>query len=195
MAGRAGAARGRDGAIDPRGGAAVRQGTPRSPARASPVRAAHRGQDARQLSLARFPGRDFPEGEVHLLEARRSRHRGLVLGHELQADPLGLRRRGHRQPDQEPPPHHGPLAQRVAGAGAGGRIRADGRGPGGRGAEDDRLRAAWSGTRRACSFHESKRTVRTASLSQVRQPVYKKSVQRWKNYEAPLGELFKLLGE
>lgn len=43
----------------------------------------------------------------------------------------------------------------------------------------------------AClSFHESKRTVRTASLSQVRQPVYKKSVQRWKNYEEPLGALF-----
>ena len=31
----------------------------------------------------------------------------------------------------------------------------------------------------AClAFHESKRTVRTASLSQVRQPVYKRSVQR-----------------
>jgi hypothetical protein len=43
----------------------------------------------------------------------------------------------------------------------------------------------------AClAFHESKRTVRTASLSQVRQPVYKKSVQRWKNYEEPLKQLF-----
>jgi hypothetical protein len=43
----------------------------------------------------------------------------------------------------------------------------------------------------AClTFHESKRTVRTASLSQVRQPVYKKSVQRWKNYEEPLKQLF-----
>jgi tetratricopeptide (TPR) repeat protein len=46
----------------------------------------------------------------------------------------------------------------------------------------------------AClSFHESKRTVRTASLSQVRQPVYKKSVQRWKNYEEPLKSLFTAL--
>ena len=43
------------------------------------------------------------------------------------------------------------------------------------------------------AFHESKRTVRTASLSQVRQPVYKKSVQRWRNYEESLGPLFKLL--
>jgi Sulfotransferase family len=46
----------------------------------------------------------------------------------------------------------------------------------------------------AClAFHESKRTVRTASLSQVRQPVYKKSVQRWKNYEEPLKPLFALI--
>jgi tetratricopeptide (TPR) repeat protein len=46
----------------------------------------------------------------------------------------------------------------------------------------------------AClAFHESKRTVRTASLSQVRQPVYKNSVQRWKNYEEPLRPLFDLL--
>ncbi len=42
-------------------------------------------------------------------------------------------------------------------------------------------------------FHESKRTVRTASLSQVRQPVYKKSVQRWKNYEESLKHLFGII--
>jgi Flp pilus assembly protein TadD len=47
----------------------------------------------------------------------------------------------------------------------------------------------------AClAFHESKRTVRTASLSQVRQPVYKKSVQRWRNYEEPLKPLFARIG-
>ncbi|MBY0515251.1 MAG: sulfotransferase, partial [Gemmataceae bacterium] len=46
----------------------------------------------------------------------------------------------------------------------------------------------------AClAFHENKRTVRTASLSQVRQPVYKKSVQRWKNYEEPLKTLFTII--
>ncbi len=46
----------------------------------------------------------------------------------------------------------------------------------------------------AClAFHESKRTVRTASLSQVRQPVYKKSVQRWKNYQEPLKTLFGII--
>jgi tetratricopeptide (TPR) repeat protein len=43
----------------------------------------------------------------------------------------------------------------------------------------------------AClAFHESKRPVRTASVAQVRQPIYKRSVARWKHYESALGELF-----
>jgi hypothetical protein len=32
--------------------------------------------------------------------------------------------------------------------------------------------------------------VRTASVMQVRQPVYQRSVARWKHYEQDLGELF-----
>jgi hypothetical protein len=45
-------------------------------------------------------------------------------------------------------------------------------------------------------FHETQRAVRTASVTQVRQPIYKKSVARWKNYEAHLAELFgRLAGE
>jgi tetratricopeptide (TPR) repeat protein len=40
------------------------------------------------------------------------------------------------------------------------------------------------------AFHESKRPVRTASVTQVRQPVYTRSVARWKHYESALGELF-----
>jgi tetratricopeptide (TPR) repeat protein len=48
----------------------------------------------------------------------------------------------------------------------------------------------------AClKFHETKRTVRTASVSQVRQPIYKQSVQRWKRYEAALAPLLKILEE
>jgi len=39
-------------------------------------------------------------------------------------------------------------------------------------------------------FHETQRPVRTASAVQVRQPIYKTSVGRWKNYEKSLGELF-----
>ena len=39
-------------------------------------------------------------------------------------------------------------------------------------------------------FHRHDRPIRTASVTQVRQPVYKRSVARWKNYEPSLGELF-----
>jgi tetratricopeptide (TPR) repeat protein len=43
----------------------------------------------------------------------------------------------------------------------------------------------------AClAFHENRRPVRTASVTQVRQPIYKKSVARWKHYENALGGLF-----
>jgi tetratricopeptide (TPR) repeat protein len=40
------------------------------------------------------------------------------------------------------------------------------------------------------AFHEGKRPVRTASVTQVRQPIYKRSVARWKHYEKSLGQLF-----
>ncbi len=40
------------------------------------------------------------------------------------------------------------------------------------------------------AFHEGKRPVRTASVTQVRQPIYKQSVARWKNYENALAPLF-----
>jgi tetratricopeptide (TPR) repeat protein len=43
----------------------------------------------------------------------------------------------------------------------------------------------------AClDFHQTKRVVRTASLTQVRQPIYTSSVARWKHYESELAELF-----
>jgi hypothetical protein len=43
----------------------------------------------------------------------------------------------------------------------------------------------------AClEFHRTERPIRTASVMQVRQPVYQRSVARWKHYEAALGELF-----
>jgi hypothetical protein len=46
----------------------------------------------------------------------------------------------------------------------------------------------------AClAFHEAKRVVRTASFVQVRQPIYRRSVERWRNYEEELGSLFELL--
>jgi hypothetical protein len=48
----------------------------------------------------------------------------------------------------------------------------------------------------AClAFHEGKRRVRTASLVQVRKPIYSSSVARWRNYEDDLARLFAMLPE
>lgn len=51
---------------------------------------------------------------------------------------------------------------------------------------------AWDA--RCLRFHETKRVVITPSCDQVRQPIYKKSVARWKNYERHLGPLIAALG-
>ncbi len=43
----------------------------------------------------------------------------------------------------------------------------------------------------AClAFHQTERPIRTASVSQVRQPVYTRSAGRWRNYERELAPLF-----
>ncbi|HTU20885.1 MAG TPA: tetratricopeptide repeat protein [Gemmataceae bacterium] len=45
-------------------------------------------------------------------------------------------------------------------------------------------------------FHQTARPVRTASVTQVRQPLYRKAVARWKHYETALADLFdRLPGE
>lgn len=47
----------------------------------------------------------------------------------------------------------------------------------------------------AClDFHKSDRTVRTMSTSQVRQPIYKTSIGRWKRYRNKLDPLIEALG-
>jgi len=43
-------------------------------------------------------------------------------------------------------------------------------------------------------FHKSERAVMTASLSQVREPIYHSSLQKWQAYEACLGPLIEALG-
>ena len=43
---------------------------------------------------------------------------------------------------------------------------------------------------RCLEFHRLRRPIRTASVTQVRQPIYTQSVARWKNYEQPLADLF-----
>jgi tetratricopeptide (TPR) repeat protein len=47
---------------------------------------------------------------------------------------------------------------------------------------------------RCLSFHETDRPVRTASATQVRQPIYKSAVGRWRVYEKDLGPLLGALG-
>ncbi len=48
----------------------------------------------------------------------------------------------------------------------------------------------------AClDFHKNDRPVRTASVMQVRQPIYKSSKQRWKNYESHLAPLIAALDD
>ena len=43
-------------------------------------------------------------------------------------------------------------------------------------------------------FYKNKRNIRTASVTQVRQPIYKSSKQRWKKYEKHLSPLIEALG-
>jgi hypothetical protein len=44
--------------------------------------------------------------------------------------------------------------------------------------------------RRCLDFHRTERTVRTASATQVRRPIYKSSVGRWRKYKNFLEPLF-----
>ena len=48
---------------------------------------------------------------------------------------------------------------------------------------------------RCVDFHKSERPVKTASVAQVRKPIYKTSVQRWRKYGAGLKPLIDALGE
>jgi tetratricopeptide (TPR) repeat protein len=55
---------------------------------------------------------------------------------------------------------------------------------------------AWCGLEwedNCLAFHETARPVRTASVTQVRQPIYTRSVARWKHYEQDLATLFREL--
>jgi len=47
---------------------------------------------------------------------------------------------------------------------------------------------------RCLRFYDTKRVVGTASHDQVRRPIYQRSINRWKNYEAYLGPLKEALG-
>jgi hypothetical protein len=51
---------------------------------------------------------------------------------------------------------------------------------------------AWDGG--CIHFHRTSRPVKTASAVQVRQPLFRSSLQRWRHYEAGLGPLLDELG-
>ena len=42
-------------------------------------------------------------------------------------------------------------------------------------------------------FHKSKKTVHTASATQIRQPIYTSSKERWRNYEKHIGPMIEIL--
>ena len=46
---------------------------------------------------------------------------------------------------------------------------------------------------RCLNFHENRRPVHTASRDQVRRPMYRSSIGRWKNYESHLAPLIEAL--
>jgi hypothetical protein len=48
---------------------------------------------------------------------------------------------------------------------------------------------------RCIAFHKTDRPVKTASAVQVRQPLSRGSLQRWRKYEAGLGPLQDALGD
>lgn len=48
---------------------------------------------------------------------------------------------------------------------------------------------------RCLEFQDNRRHVRTISITQVRQPLYTSSVERWRNYEKHLGPLLDALGD
>ena len=45
------------------------------------------------------------------------------------------------------------------------------------------------------SFHETQRSVRTASSEQVRQAIYREGLEQWRHFEAWLGPLREALGD
>ena len=57
----------------------------------------------------------------------------------------------------------------------------------------DFLGLAWDD--RVLRFHETERPVRTASVNQVREPIYATSQGRWRQHKAQLRPLLAALGE
>ncbi len=155
-------------------------------------RAADRRQNARQLYVPGAARGPLSAGHVYPLPARPARHRGLLLDDRFPQYPLGEFARAHHDALRAvlalmdhwrrvlPVPIHDVDYEEMV--------------------EDqeavsrrliERCGLEWDP---AClEFYRHERPVRTASVTQVREPVYKRSVARWKNYEADLAEVFAAL--
>ena len=48
---------------------------------------------------------------------------------------------------------------------------------------------------RCLAFHKTDRPIKTASVAQVREPIYRKALDRWRNYEGHLAPLLDALGD
>jgi hypothetical protein len=48
---------------------------------------------------------------------------------------------------------------------------------------------------RCLSFHKTSRLVKTASAAQVRKPLFRSSLERWRRHEGSLGSLLDELGD
>jgi hypothetical protein len=57
---------------------------------------------------------------------------------------------------------------------------------------EDACKLKWD--ERCLQFHRTKRAVRTASVSQVRQPIFRHALDRWRYYESELAPLIEALG-
>jgi hypothetical protein len=56
----------------------------------------------------------------------------------------------------------------------------------------DYCRLSWDD--KVLEFHKTERPVKTASVTQVRQPIYSSSTERWRNYGPLVDPLIKELG-
>ena len=103
------------------------------PSRTESHSASHCGQDAGQLQVSRSVGQPVSAGEVHSLPPRFARRGHLLLDDAFPGSSLGQRPTGHCLTISPVPTADGALAEGLAGAPVGSRLRGDCRRSGGRG--------------------------------------------------------------
>ena len=167
-------ARGRARARPASSGRAFRRSSTRDPAGVRP--GPDRGQDAGQLPVSRPAGAPVPAGDVHPRPPRPARRGRVVLDDQLPQHPLGQRPRTPGRSHPRVPAADGPLARRCC------RCRCTKWSTSGWWTTSRPRPGGWSAAcgldwEPAClEFHQTARPVRTASVTQVRQPLYRKAL-------------------